>query len=353
MTVENLNLGAVVTGQGEGAPSEVRVARRRFPYLRYVARRLGQSVLLFALTIIMVFTMMNVVPGDMVDVMAGDSGGADPSYVSMLREKFGLDKPIPVRLYNYVDELAHLNLGYSFPQSAPVSDLVAERVGPTLLLVCTATALAVCISLVLALMAAVHVHRSADRIISVVMLVAYATPSFWIGLMLILIFSVRLDLLPSSGMETLFSGYTGWTRIKDLGLHLILPAVTLAFGQVALYTRMLRASLLEVMRQDFIRTARAKGISELRVLISHTLRNALLPLVTIVGMHIGASLGGAMVVETVFAWPGLGRLASDALAARDTNLLVGIVLFSGLLVITANFVVDVLYGWLDPRIEVR
>jgi peptide/nickel transport system permease protein len=282
--------------------------------------------------------------------MAGD-GGADPGYVELLREKYGLDKPAPIRLLYYINQLAHLDLGYSFPQSANVTDLIADRVGPTLLLMSSSLLLAIFGAVTMGTLAAWNVHRAADGIVSVLTLLFYATPVFWVGLMLILIFSVKLSLLPSGGMETLFSGYTGWKHVKDVGLHLILPAVTLSFFQLALFTRLLRASLLEVLRQDFVRTARAKGIGEWRVLGVHALGNALLPLVTMIGMQIGSALGGAVVVESVFAWPGLGRLAFEALAARDTNLLVGIVLFSGLVVIVVNLLVDLLYGWLDPRIE--
>jgi peptide/nickel transport system permease protein len=327
------------------------IRSRRNGYLKFVVRRIAQSALLFFLTILLTFALINTAPGDMVDVMAGDSGGADPGYVQLLREKYGLDRPLPVRLYNYVDQLAHLDLGYSFPQSAPVTDLIADRVGPTLLLMVSSLALAVLGALILGTAAAWNVHRLTDGAVSVLALLAYATPVFWIGLMLILVFSVKLSWFPSSGMETLFSGYTGLARVRDIAWHLVLPAITLSLFHLALFTRLLRASLLEVLRQDFVRTARAKGIGEWRVLGVHALSNALLPLVTMIGMQIGASLGGAVVVESVFAWPGLGRLAFEALNARDTNLLVGIVLFSGLVVITVNLLVDLLYGWLDPRIE--
>ncbi len=355
MTLENLHLENAELLDTDQAPLRVARSHRRGAshrgYAKFLARRVSQSVLLFILTILLTFTLINLAPGDMVDVMAGDSGGADSGYVEMLRGKYGLDQPVTVRFFNYVNQLVHLDLGYSFPQSAPVTDLIAERVGPTLLLMGTSLALSVLGALVLGITAAWNVHRWADGLVSVLALLAYATPVFWVGLMLILVFSVKLGWLPSSGMETLFSGYTGFERAKDIAWHLVLPAVTLSLFELALFTRMLRASLLEVLRQDFVRTARAKGIGEWRVVGVHALGNALLPLVTMIGVQIGSSLGGAVVVESVFAWPGLGRLAFEALNARDTNLLVGIVLFSGLLVITVNLVVDLLYGWLDPRIE--
>jgi peptide/nickel transport system permease protein len=327
------------------------IRSRRHGYLKFLVRRVAQSALLFFLTVLLTFTAINAAPGDMVDVMACDSGGADPGYVQLLRGKYGLDKPLPVRLFNYADQLAHLDLGYSFPQNAEVSDLIADRIGPTMLLMGSSLIVAVLGALLLGTLAAWNVHRKVDGLISVLTLLAYATPVFWVGLMLILLFSVKLGWFPSSGMETLFSGYTGFTRFKDIAWHLVLPALTLSLFHLALFTRLLRASLLEVLHQDYVRTARAKGLGEWRVLGIHALGNALLPLVTMVGVQIGASLGGAVVVESVFAWPGLGRLAFEALGARDTNLLVGIVLFSGLIVISVNLLVDLLYGWLDPRIE--
>jgi peptide/nickel transport system permease protein len=351
MSLNISNIGKVPVEQPFNGFVRPFIRSRRHGYIKFLVRRILQSALLFFLTILLTFTLINATPGDMVDVMAGDAGGADPGYVQMLREKYGLAKPLPVRFYNYVDQLAHLDLGYSFPQSAKVTDLIADRVGPTLLLMISSLTIAILGALLLGTIAAWNVHRAADGIVSVLALLAYATPVFWVGLMLILLFSVKLGWFPSSGMETLFSGYTGWKHWKDIGWHLVLPAVTLSLFDLALFTRLLRASLLEVLRQDFVRTARAKGIGEWRVLGVHALGNALLPLVTMVGMQIGAALGGAVVVESVFAWPGLGRLAFEALSARDTNLLVGIVLFSGLVVISVNLLVDLLYGWLDPRIE--
>ncbi|WP_199698933.1 ABC transporter permease [Oleomonas cavernae] len=321
------------------------------PYARYIVRRLAQALVLMTLTVIITFALLNLAKGDMVDVMAGEAGSADSAYVDHLRQRFGLDQPLLVRLGHYLGDVATLDLGYSFRQSKPVLDLITDRIGPTLLLMGSSTLLAVLGALVFGTYAARKVHRAPDGIISVVALLAYATPMFWIGLMLILVFSVKLQWLPSSGMETLFSGLTGLAYLRDLAAHLVLPTLTMALFSLALYTRLLRASLLEVLRADFVRTARAKGLKERRVIGVHALGNALLPLMTMVGMQVGGALGGAVVIESVFAWPGIGRLAYEALMSRDTNLLIGIVLFSGAAVIVLNLVVDLLYGWLDPRIE--
>ena len=321
------------------------------PFVRFLARRLVQSLVLVLCTVMLTFAVVNLAPGDMVDVMAGEAGAADPGYVEQLRHRYGLDQPMPVRLLHYLQQLAHFDLGYSFRQNKPVLRLIGERVPATALLILSSTAIALVGALVLGTLAARKLNTATDGIISVLALLAYATPVFWIGLMLILVFSVKLRLLPSGGMETLFSGLTGFARLRDLAAHLILPALTLAFFHLALYTRLLRASMLEVLRQDFIRTARAKGLPERLVIGRHALGNALLPLITMLGMQLGAALGGAVVVESVFAWPGLGRLAFDAVGERDINLLIGIVLCSGFLVIAINLAVDLLYSWLDPRIE--
>lgn len=321
------------------------------PFARFAVRRFWQAMILIFLTVLITFTLMDLAPGDMVDVMAGEAGAADAGYVTDLRARFGLDQPLPLRFVRYVEQVGTLDFGFSFRHNLPVRTLIFERLGPTALLSGSAIVLALIGAVLLGTLAARRANRTPDRIISVVALLAYATPTFWIGLMLILVFSVKLRLLPSSGMETLFSGLTGFGRAADIGAHLLLPAITLALFHLALYTRLLRASLLDVLRQDFIRTARAKGLSEFRTIGVHALGNALLPLVTMVGMQVGAILGGSVVVESVFAWPGLGRLAFESLMERDTNLLVGIVLFSGILVALINFAVDLLYRWIDPRIE--
>jgi peptide/nickel transport system permease protein len=355
MTVKELNLHPSLSAEPQ--PAQARRNLLALPRITvprsvaYGARRLGQSVILMILTVAITFTLINAAPGDMVDVMAGESAIADSAYLDELRAKFGMDKPLPARFLHYLEGVASLDLGYSFRQNRSVASLILDRLWPTALLMLTSMVIAVAGAVVLGTIAARHVNRAADAIISTITLLAYATPVFWIGLMLIVLFSVKLRWLPSSGMETLFSGYTGVARLGDLAAHLVMPALTLALFQLAFYTRMLRASLLDILRQDFIRAARAKGLTERRVMFRHALRNALLPLVTMIGMHFAATLGGSVVIESVFAWPGLGRLAFDAVEQRDVNLLAGIVLFSSMIVIVVNLAVDLIQGWLDPRIE--
>jgi len=195
--------------------------------------------------------------------------------------------------------------------------------------------------------------RWPDRILSVAALLFYSVPGFWVGLMLIVLFSVKLGWLPSGGAATIGSGLTGWAALADRARYIVLPATSLALFYVAIYARLTRGAMLEVASQDFIRTARAKGLSPIRVAIRHILRNALLPVTTVAGVHLGGLLGGAVVVETVYSWPGLGRLAYEAVLGRDFNVLLGILLLSSLLVVAVNAALDLLHGWLDPRIEVH
>lgn len=233
----------------------------------------------------------------------------------------------------------------------PVFDLIWDRLGPTLLLMFSALLLSVGVGILLGLLAATQVGRWRDSLITILGIVSYATPLFWVGLMFILVFSLKLDLLPATGMENVIMFYEGWDRVKDIALHLILPATTLSLFYLALYTRLMRASILEQFGTDYVVTARAKGVTENGIMFRHVLRNALLPVVTMAGFQVGAMLGGSVVVEAVFGWPGLGQLAFQTLFARDYNLLLGIFFLSSVLVVLINLAVDLLYTVLDPRIE--
>lgn len=321
--------------------------------LRFVAGRLLQAVPIVLGIVILNFLLVHLAPGDVATVLAGEAGGAPPEYVARLRHDFGLDQPLWLQLFYYVKNILLLDLGYSFRQSMPVLPLILERLGPTLLLMGTTLALSVGFGVLLGLIAAMRVRRWADTMISILAIVAYATPLFWIGLMLIVLFSIKLDWLPTTGMETVAAFYEGWDRVVDIAWHLILPAVTLSLFYMALYTRLMRAAVLEQAGMDYVTTARAKGLTERRITFRHVFRNALLPVVTIVGVQVGSLLGGSVIVEAVFAWPGLGQLAFQSLFARDFNLLLGIFFLSACLVVIVNLAVDLLYALLDPRIEAR
>lgn len=317
----------------------------------YVLQRLVQAIPVLLAIVILNFLLLQLAEGDAADVLAGEAGSATPEYLAQLREKFGLDQPWYIQLGTYVFRIAQFDLGYSFRHDMPVLELVLERLGPTLLLMVATLSIAVLFGAFLGLLAAVGLNTWRDTLISIFALVSYATPLFWIGLMFIVVFSIHLDLVPTSGMETIVAFYTGWDRVKDIAWHMILPVTTLSLFYLAAYTRLMRASILEQNGMDYVLTARAKGLSEQKITYKHVLRNALLPVVTVAGVQIGGILGGSVIVESVFGWPGLGLLAFEALFARDLNLLLGIFFACACLVIAVNLFVDLLYTFLDPRIE--
>ena len=320
--------------------------------LRYVFRRLLQAIPVVLGVVVLNFLLLQLAPGDAATVLAGEAGGAPAEYVQALRQRFGLDKPVPVQLALYVKNILALDLGYSFRNQSPVLPLILARLSATLLLMGTTLVLSLGIGVLLGLMAAVWVRSWKDHLISVAAIIAYAMPLFWIGLMLILLFAIKLDWLPTSGMEDAAAFYEGWERIVDIARHLILPAVTLSLFYMAFYTRLMRATMLEQRGLDYVTTARAKGLTERQITLRHVVRNALMPVVTVAGVQVGGLLGGSVVVESVFAWPGLGQLAFQALFARDLNLLLGIFFISSCLVVAINIVVDVVYVLLDPRVRV-
>ena len=321
--------------------------------LRYVVRRLALAIPTILTIIVLNFALVHLAPGDAADVLAGEAGSATPQYMAQLRQKFGLDQPLHVQLVVYLKQVLSLDLGYSFRHGMSVSELIATRLGPTLLLMLTVLVLSVGLGVLLGAIAARNLNRWRDNVISILAVLAYATPVFWAGLMLIVVFSVELGWFPVSGMEEVAAFNEGWARAIDIAHHLVLPAITLTLFYLALYTRLMRASMLDQYAMDYVVTARAKGLTERQIAWRHVLRNAVLPVLTMAGVQIGALLGGAVVVETVFAWPGLGFLAYESLFARDINLLLGIFFISGCLVVAVNLAVDLLYSLLDPRIELR
>jgi peptide/nickel transport system permease protein len=320
---------------------------------RFLGRRLVQVVPTVLIILVINFVVLHSAPGDVVDILAGEAGSATPEYIVELRQRFGLDQPMLVQLGRYLLNAVTLDLGYSFRHQVPVTTLILGRLPATLLLMGIAIGIAILLGVVLGVTAARNVNRPADGVVSLLALLCYATPTFWIGLMMIVLFSVKLGWLPTGGMMMLEQDLGGLALALDIGRHAVLPATALALFYVAIYTRLMRASMLEVYGMDYVRTARAKGLTESRVAWGHVLRNAMLPIVTVAGLQVGSILGGAVLVETVFAWPGLGRLAYEAVFQRDFNLLLGVLLICSVLVIAVNIAVDLLYAWLDPRIEIR
>ena len=315
-----------------------------------VQRVIKMVVMVFAI-IVANFLLVHAAPGDPASVIAGEAGAADPLFLAQLRAQFGLDQPLSTQLWLYVSHVAQGDLGVSYRQQRPVLGLILERLSATLLLTGTAFVLAIAGGVTLGALAARRVGRTSDSLITVLALGLYATPIFWVGLMLVLVFSVWLDWLPSFGMNTVGADLTGAAAMLDTARYLLLPALTLGLFYMAVYARLTRAAMLEVASQDFVRTARAKGVPEGGVQRRHVLRNALLPVITVAGIQAGQLVGGSILVETVFAWPGIGRLAFDALLARDYQILLGVFLATSVLVLVFNLVTDLLYAWIDPRVE--
>jgi peptide/nickel transport system permease protein len=318
---------------------------------RFILRRAVQALPVVLGIIVLNFLLLRLAPGDAAQVLAGEAGSASPQYVAQLRQQFGLDRPLPVQLFAYMKNMLALNLGYSFRHNTPVLDLILQRLGPTLLLMGTTFVLSIGFGSLLGLLAALRVNSWRDSLISVLSLISYATPLFWVGLMLIVVFSIYLNWFPTSGMETVAAFYEGWPRVIDVAHHLVLPALTLSLFYLALYTRLMRAAILEQAGMEYVTTARAKGLSDRQATFKHVLRNAVLPVVTMAGVQAGSLLGGSVVVESVFGWPGLGLLAFESLFARDLNLLLGIFFCSACLVVLINLAVDLIYSFLDPRIQ--
>ncbi|GJE48742.1 Dipeptide transport system permease protein DppB [Methylobacterium tardum] len=318
---------------------------------RFLGYRLLLAIPVVLGIVVLNFFLIHLAPGDAASVLAGESGAASPEYMEQLRHKFGLDQPLATQFGVYLLNMLHLDLGYSFRNDSPVGSLIVDRLWPTGLLMLTAFAAALLIGTLLGLVAATGRNSWRDAVISLVSLIAYATPGFWLGLMMIVVFAIRLGWLPTSGYDTVGADNEGWDEVWDVGRHLVMPAVALALFYLAVYARVMRASVLEQVGMDYVTTARAKGQTEARVMTGHVLRNALLPVVTMAGVQAGNLIGGSIVVETVFGWPGVGTLAFNALQSRDLNLLLGIFFVSACLVVVINLAVDLVYVCLDPRLE--
>jgi len=320
--------------------------------LPFLGGRLVKAVAVVLAIVVCNFFLVHAAPGDPASVMAGQSGAADPLFLEQLRRQFGLDQPLHVQLWLYLKAVVMLDLGFSHRQQVAVATLIWERLPATLLLTGAAFSFAVVAGVTLGALAAQRVGRWADSVITVLALTFYATPLFWVGLMLVLVFSVWLEWLPSFGMSSVGADLTGMAAVLDVGQHLLLPALTLGLFYMAVYARLTRATMLEVQDQDFVKTARAKGVPEGRITRAHVLRNALLPVITFAGIQAGQLIGGSILVETVFAWPGIGRLAFEALLARDYAVLLGVFFCTSVIVVLFNLMTDLLYALIDPRVEV-
>nr|WP_210323368.1 ABC transporter permease [Rhizobium leguminosarum] len=313
-------------------------------------RRAISSIPVLLIVVIFTFFLLESASGDAVDAYLGAIGGGDAALRQSLRESYGLDHSMFARLWLYLSSLARLDLGWSVAFNRPVAELIAERLPNTLLLMGSATALSFGLGSALGILAGARPGTWRDRLLSIGSLIVYAIPSFWLGLVLSIAFSVKLRWFPIAGIETIASGKTGFSRALDISDHLVLPVGALALIYLALFLRVMRAGMAEAWKLDFVLFARAKGLSRSRIVLRHVARNALLPLVTMLGLQSAAMLGGSVVIESVFAIPGFGRLAQEAVNGRDAPLLMGIIVTSAVLVISVNFLVDLVYAALDPRI---
>ena len=323
------------------------------PILLYMLRRILQALPVMILIMIGSFLLLKLAPGDTVDALVGDMGGADPAFVARLRQEYGLDQPVWVQLWRYLSHLAQFDFGRSFVFQAPVSQVLLSRLWVTMLLMGASLVAAFVFGIVLGAIAARRAYSLTDNTISTLGLVFYAMPSFFLSLLMILLFSIKLGWLPAGGIKNIAAFHTGWRLWWDIALHLVMPVLALSLIYMAFYMRLMRTSILEVMELDFVRTARAKGAGRSRLMWHHIMRNALLPVITLLGLQFSTVLGGSVVVETIFNLPGLGHLAFNSVIKRDLNTLMGIIFLCSVIVIVVNIATDLIYAWLDPRIELK
>ncbi len=319
--------------------------------IRLILRRLAQAIPLLLGVVVLNFALIQSVPGTFLDVMTAEQQVTDPALIERLRVTYGMDQPPAVQLLKYVGSVARGDLGYSYRHNLPVLDVILAHLPATLLLMGASLAIAVLVGMAAGIVSAVKVNTWWDSAVSVFAVLCFAAPSFWLGIMLIVLFSVKLGWFPVGGMVTIGLAGGAWRQALDVLHHLALPALALGLFYSAAYARVMRASMLEVSRMDFVRTAYAKGLTRSAVVLRHVLRNAFLPIVTLLGLQLGAVLGGSIVVEAVFSWPGIGAVLFDSVMSRNYPVVLGILVLSSFVVIIANIAVDLIYTRLDPRIK--
>ena len=304
--------------------------------------------------VVVVFFLIQMAPGDAAVYLGIEQGTGDPEFLAKIRSQYGLDRPLLVQLGAYIGQVAQLDLGQSTYFNQPVLGLILDRLFATVLLASTSLVFAVVVGVALGVFTARRPESPASHGVTIVSLLGFATPVFWSALMMIVVFAAGhpFNILPVSGIEDVRYDGNWFGETVDLFQHLVLPAASLGFIYLAIYSRLARASMLEVLESDYIRTARAKGAHERVVVYKHALRNAVIPVVTSVGLQVANLLSGALLVEFVFGWPGIGRLAVNAIFRRDSPLLLGIMIFSAAMTIVANLLTDLTYRLIDPRIRV-
>ena len=305
--------------------------------LKFVGKRLLMLIPVLIGVSLIVFTLMQLSPGDPAMIILGTQ--AAPEDIANLREEMGLNDPLIVQFFRFLFGMFTLDFGTSYKDNLPVLTKLLEALPYTAQLTFSAILLALVVGIPAGIISATKQYSIFDRIASVLALIGFSTPNFWLSIMLILVFSVNLQWLPVSGTGSI--------------LHLVLPSIALGAQSAAVFCRMTRSSMLEVLNMDYIRTARAKGLSERVVILKHALKNALIPVITVVGLQIGLLFGGAILTETVFAWPGVGRLMIDSIRAKDTPVVQGGVIFTASIFVFINLLVDILYAYVDPRVKAQ
>ncbi len=315
---------------------------------RFVATRLMESVIVLLIMSFVIYALIGLMPGDPIDLMIASDPKLTPADAERLRAVYGLDQPLMARYLAWLLAALEGDFGNSRLFVEPVWRVMPPFLLNTVNLMGLSFALSVVIAIPAGIYAALHPHSRADHAINLLCFAGISIPVFWLALMLIIIFSVMLGALPASGISTV-----GQEGVLDTAKHLVLPTLTLTIFSVGHYTRYMRAAMMETLRQDFIRTARAKGAGKARVVLRHALRNALIPVVTIVALSFGTLFSGALITETMFAYPGMGKMIFDAIMGNDFNLALVGLLFATLLTLAANLGADISYAWLDPRISYR
>ena len=322
-------------------------------FLISLIRRLASMLLVLLVVVVLNFLMLHLAPGDIADTIAQTMGGADEQDMAELRKQYGLDQPFFIQLFNYVGRVALLDFGHSHFYNVPVLDLIMERFPATLLLVFSAQILSLFVGILLGVYAAQNPNGLSSLFVNMFSLFGYAAPVFWTGILLLIALSLHVPIFPVSGMRDItIESNNFFVHFMDVLRHLFLPMITLASIFFAYYSRLCRASMLEVLGADFVRTAKAKGLSKKDVLLKHALKNSLSPVITFAGLSFSAVVSGAILVETVYSWPGLGTLAFNSIISRDTPVLLGILIFSTLMVTVGNLLTDLALRALDPRIKI-
>lgn len=320
--------------------------------LSFAGRRFLMAIPTMLLIITVVFLLVHLAPGDPTTFLAGE-GDISDEYLQAVKAEYDLDKPLYIQYLKYMSKIVTGDLGNSFRYRAPVTTLILERIPATLLLMLGAIVLFVGTGVLMGVFSARKPNSAFDMTVGVAAVVGWSVPLFWLGQMLIIVFALKLKWFPAQGMFNLQNPSAGLAQIPDLLLHLTLPLFALGMRYLALGARMTRASTLEVLSQDYITTARSKGLAENLVMARHAVPNALLPVITMLGMNIGTMLTGSVLTEVVFGWPGMGRLLYDGIYARDYPLVTGIVLTVSIVVILSNLITDLVYAYIDPRIRYR